>query len=130
MPLTPDAPILDPRLIDHFRRRFFNCDFILQAPIDVSDGQGGKTRTWPVWTGGPANGEVLGSFHQLTGFEREALGTLGELATHELVIAYVAGVDPTMRVLYGARIFDVLNVDDYGEQHLLQGLYVAERFRK
>ncbi len=135
MPLTPDAPILDPRLIDHFQRRFFNCDFVVQAPTDAADGQGGSTRTWAGWTGIPAGannavGECLGAIHQLTGLEREALGTIGELATHEINVAYAAGLDPTMRVLYGARAFDVLNVDDYAQQHLLLGLYVAERFRK
>jgi SPP1 family predicted phage head-tail adaptor len=135
MPLTPDAPILDPRLIGHFQRRFFNCDFVLQAPTDAADGQGGKTRTWAGWAGIPATGagvqgECLGAIHQLSGQEREAMGALGELSTHAIEIAYVAGLDSTLRVTYGARVFDVLSVDDHGEQHLLVGLFVAERFRK
>jgi len=134
MPITPAQPILDPRIMDHLSRRF-NCDLIIQAPTAAADGQGGMTRTWAGWAGipaagGGAQGECLGAIHQLSGQEREAMGALGELSTHEIEIAYVAGADSTLRVLYGTRIFDVLSVDDYGEQHLLVGLLVAERFRK
>lgn len=128
MPLTPAKPALNPRLIQHFKRRF-NCDFIIQVPTDVPDGAGGSTRNWAPWVG-PANGEVLGALYELSALEREQQGAAGEATTHQLLIAYVAGVDATMRVLYGTRIFDIGHVIDYGEQHLLLELECIERFRK
>ena len=124
MPLTPAAPILNPRLLDHFKRRF-NCDFIIQHRTNADDGQGGTT---PDWTIGPI--EWLGAIHALSNNERLALGAATETTTHELSGGYQPAIDVTMRVLYGTRIFDIQGIDDPGEQHLLTLLLVQERFRK
>lgn len=128
MPLVPPAGVLDPRIMVTLRRRY-NCDLIIQAPSDASDGQGGSTRTWAPFVG-PPNGELLGAVEALSSVEKEGQAAAGETSSHLVSFDYVAGVDATMRILFGTRIFDIVSVTDVNEQHLLQQVMVLERFRK
>jgi len=129
LPLTAASAILNPRLINFLKRRF-NCVFLLQAPSGADDGQGGKATTWG-WNGVAGGSlELLGAIYTLTGQEREAEGGPGVAMTHELLIAYIPGVLPTMRIQYGTRTFDINTVTDYGEQHLLLSLMCQEMYRK
>ena len=128
MPLVPPAGILDPRIMVTFRRRY-NCDLIIQAPSDASDGQGGGTRTWAPFVG-PVNGEVLGAVEALSSVEKEGQAAAGETSSHAVWIDYVAGVDATMRILLGTRTFDIVSVTDINAQHLMLQIMVLERFRK
>jgi SPP1 family predicted phage head-tail adaptor len=122
--LSPAArPMLDPRLLGLFSRTM-NCRLLLQLPVDTDDGQGGKTRTWT------AVYSVIGSVEGLAGSERAAEGGVGQAETHEILVPYQTGVDPTMRVRYGTRTFDIHTVTDYSEQHLLLSLMCEEQFRK
>jgi head-tail adaptor len=127
-PVVAEPPILDARLINQLRRRF-NCDFIIQKPQDAS-----AARTWLGWSSGlvatTSADHALGTIQSLTAIEREATGAIGTNSTHMLFIAFVAGILPTMRVLYGTRVFNIHGTTDYGEQHLLLQLDVEERFRK
>lgn len=124
MPLTPPAPILDPRLGALLARRM-NCDLFLQEAVLVDDGSGGKTKTWPASGAGI---ETLGAIEGLSGQEKLAEGGADSAVTHRILIPYQAGVKPTMRVAYGGRRFDVHSVIDYSEQHLILELMVEERF--
>jgi SPP1 family predicted phage head-tail adaptor len=120
---SPARAVLDPRLLGHFARRF-NCRLLLQSLVELDDGQGGKTRTFS------NTFDVLGSIEGLAGTERAAEGGIGQAETHEILIPFQTGVDPTMRVRYGTRTFDIHTVTDYSEQHVLLSLMCEEQFRK
>lgn len=131
MPLTPAAPILDPRLGAVLARRF-NCDLVLTAPAFTPDGSGGQTRSWVGWKSGlvatTIADEVLGAIEALTGQEKLQEGAINQAVTHRILIAFQAGVKPTMQVVYGTRLFYVHTVVDYSEQHLLLELMAEEKF--
>ena len=79
----------------------------LQAELPTADAGGGYALTWA------SVATVWAAITPVTGTERYADGGLQSQVTHRLRIRYLPGVTADMRVLYGARLFNiraVLNV--------------------
>jgi len=120
-PPQPQKPILDRRLAAHFARRY-NKSLTFQQLVDTPDGQGGSSRTWQVFD------QTIGAIEPLSAQERLAQGAVGSTATHWIFRAYRSGITPAMRVQTGARVFDIHDVTDLGEQGLILQVGVTERF--
>lgn len=94
----------------------------IQQPVDVSDGQGGSTRTWRTIP----DGTVWAAIHPTSGREPFIYGQLQMRVTHKLTLRYLGGVQAHQRILFNGRVFNIrsiLNVDELNKQLVL---YVEE----
>lgn len=83
----------------------------LEAVSRVEDGGGGASETW----GQVA--EVWAALRPMTGSEIVEAHRLAGRVTHEVVIRHRVGVEPSMRFVLGARVFDIkaaINVSERG----------------
>lgn len=93
----------------------------IERVIRVSDSAGGATTTWElvamvwaaIWTR---------SSDELVEHDRVA-----GRATHDVWLRYRAGIDPGMRIVFGARVFDIRGVIDQDGRRRFLKCPVAER---
>lgn len=82
----------------------------LQSAADTADGGGGFTTTWSdvatVWA----------AIEPLAARERLFAQQLENPVTHRVTIRYRAGVTATMRLKFGARVFNIRGVINAGER--------------
>ena len=72
---------------------------------------------------------VWASIEPLRGREFfEALQVNAEV-TGKVIMRYLAGVSPDMRILHGNRVFEILSIIDVEERHRELQLMVTERVR-
>jgi SPP1 family predicted phage head-tail adaptor len=88
-----------------------NCKFIIQIATIAPDSHGTEIQTWQThktwWAG----------LRTISGGESYVNQQFVASATHRLEGGYVRGITPRMRILYGTRTFDILQVMDVGERH-------------
>ncbi len=90
--------------------------FRLEAPVDLSDGAGGRQRTWqdvgPVW----------GAVTPISGREVRRYDRLGSEITHSIVVRYRTDINAAMRLVSGSRTFQILAVldDEKAPGHWMQ----------
>lgn len=77
----------------------------------VDDGGGGYEETWV------AVATVSASVSPLQGKERYEAQQIQSSLSHKIKMRYRDGILPTMRVLFGARIFNIISVIDPDERH-------------
>lgn len=70
------------------------------------------------------------SIEPLSGRELVAAQAINAETTHEIVIRYRAGITPAMRVLYGARAFNILSVLNQQERNRWLVLNASEGLTK
>lgn len=114
--------MVDGRALRHLQRRF-NKLFVIQKLVDTPDNQGGSTRVWSTLA------TVAGALEPLSAEERLARGITESTGMFTAYIAYRPNVDVRNRLMMGARVFDIKAVNDLGEQELVLGLDISERFR-
>ncbi|SDX45136.1 phage head-tail adaptor, putative, SPP1 family [Marininema mesophilum] len=78
----------------------------IQKPTIFSGEGGGWSEGWEDWVKGWA------SIEPLSGKELLEAQQVASTVTHRIRMRYRAGVQPTMRVLFGDRIFEVTRVID------------------
>jgi SPP1 family predicted phage head-tail adaptor len=89
----------------------------IERRADVSDGQGGITRSWIPWR------TVWAAIEPLTGQEAMLAGQLEGKLSHRIRIRYPGNVSSsetvrhTMRILHEGRQFNVRSVVDVNEDH-------------
>ena len=84
----------------------------IQSPVEHGDKQGGSDSSFV---------DVTKTFARITpgaGREFYAQQALRPTLSHQITIRYRAGITPTMRVLFGTRVFDVRAVRDPEERHV------------
>lgn len=99
----------------------------MQQLVDTPDGQGGQNRVWI------ETAALLGALEQLSNVEIEAGGGIEATGSHNLYVAFpdvAVQLDARSRLRYGTRIFDVIAVNDLGNQQLVLQLPARERFRQ
>lgn len=83
----------------------------IQQESRVADGGGGSTLSWTnVATG------ISAAIEPLRGGERLRAMQLEDSITHKVTIRYRAGVTAAMRILFGARVFNIRAVINPGER--------------
>ncbi|MED4586668.1 phage head closure protein [Brevibacillus choshinensis] len=77
----------------------------------IDDGGGGYVNDWVDVT------TISASVSPLQGKERYEAQQIQSTLSHKIKMRYLAGILPTMRVLYGSRIFNIISVIDPSERH-------------
>lgn len=95
---------------------------ILQKYTDVADDMGGNTRTWY------SKCMLSGSMVSLSGRERMAWGQVAEVSVYRFTTNYPIGFTITAkdRLNKDGRIFEILGVDNPGEQNRFIQLTIKE----
>lgn len=95
----------------------------IQSDAKASDGAGGYTLTTPALVA-----EVWAAIEPLEGNEQiQAMQTEAK-ATHRVTIRYREGLKPSMRLLYGTRVFEVVAPPiDTDERHSTLTMLCRER---
>ena len=97
-----------------------NRQITIQIATKTRSTSGAETITWQTFK------TVWAGIDTRTGNERYVNQQIVAESTHEITIRYCAGIKPTMRVLYGNRTFDILNVRDIEERHIEMRLTCKE----
>lgn len=82
----------------------------LERLVRIADGAGGFTESWAV------EATLWGRLRPLQGGEAVAAGRLSGRHMHEITIRYRVGVDPSMRFRMGARVFEIVSLENIGER--------------
>jgi SPP1 family predicted phage head-tail adaptor len=92
----------------------------IQQATKTRDSIGGEVLTWTTYKTWWCRIRVTGGGEKYVNQQ-----TISE-ATHQLEGRFIGGVKPTMRVLYGSRIFNILLAQDFDERHETLKLYCKE----
>ena len=95
----------------------------IQAKTSVVDTGGGDVPTWAAIT----NGERPADVRPVSGTERNDASQLQHVVSHKITTRYVSGVTTKHRVLFGSRIFDIIDVINWGERSRDLSLMCLER---
>lgn len=85
---------------------------VIQQRSEVVDATyGGVTQTWTTFA------TVNASVESLSGREFLAAQAAQSEASVQFMMRYVAGVDARMRILYGSKYHNIVNITDVEERH-------------
>ena len=87
---------------------------VLQSSNTQSDGGGGQAGD--PWAAPITVATVWGSVEPVSGRERLRAQRLEAQVTHRVTIRYRPGVNSDMRLVFGARVFNIRAVLDQGER--------------
>lgn len=93
----------------------------LEAVSRTPDGAGGADETWTIVA------ELWAALKPLSGQEGLEADRIAGHVTHEVVVRYRQGVVPAMRLVHGARAFDIRAVIDIEERRRFLRCLVEER---
>lgn len=94
---------------------------VLEAPVRTPDGGGGSVVGWtPV-------AEVWAEIRTGQGQEAMIAEALSGRVSHVVTIRYRDGVDHTMRLRFGGRLFAITAVVDHDEGHRFLACYCREQ---
>lgn len=93
---------------------------VIQEPINTQNDYGETIQTWREFAS--VNGSVKPS--SAREFWRASQQVAD--ATHGVTIRYLPGVLPTMRILYGSRVLNIISVLDNEERHAELNLICKE----
>lgn len=88
----------------------------IQTPTEATDSQGGAEFTWATVA------SVWAAIEPLSSREQSYQATIQVVATHRVTLRYTALLTNRSRLLYGARIFEIIsrvNAEERGEQLVL-----------
>jgi len=83
----------------------------LEVPVQVKQANGSVVTTWNLYR------EVWANLETLKGFERQVATTSWPASDVKISMRYVAGLLPTMRVVYNGRSYSILGIADDEERH-------------
>lgn len=83
----------------------------IQVPTSVKQPNSSAKVTWNTYR------KVWANIESLKGFERQVVTTSWPAADVKISFRYVAGLLPTMRVLYEGKSYSILNIADDEERH-------------
>jgi SPP1 family predicted phage head-tail adaptor len=96
----------------------------VQEPVETTNDVGEPVETWAAITGGD---DVWASIEPISGREFQVLQQIAAETTHKVILRYISGVTPKMRVLFGSRTLDILAVRNLEERGRYLELLCRER---
>lgn len=93
----------------------------IQQPDEARDDFGGQVPTWTTIA------VVWADIQPVTGREYFSAQQINAELSHKILIRFQSGIQPTQRVLYGAREFDIHAVINTGERNRELLLLCSER---
>lgn len=91
-----------------------NLQITFQENAPVKDSFGQEIESWKDV---PTLKNIWASMKTTGGGEFYAAQKINAETTALFKIRYIAGVDAKMRILYGGRYYEILNINDANEQH-------------
>jgi SPP1 family predicted phage head-tail adaptor len=83
----------------------------IERVTETRDTDGSVIETWSTYA------TVQASIDPISGREYFAAQSVQADLTHRIVMRYLSGIVPKMRVKYGSRIFDILSVINVSERN-------------
>jgi len=83
----------------------------VEVPVQVKQANGSVVTTWNLYR------EVWANVETLKGFERQVACASWPASDVKISFRYVAGLLPTMRVVYNGRSYSILGINDLEERH-------------
>ena len=96
---------------------------IEQSVAGASDGMGNNRASWTA-----VASNLRASITPITSREVFAGEKIDTLATHSIVLRYWPGITSKMRVVFGARAFNVISVLNEEERNIMLTLVTQEQF--
>lgn len=87
----------------------------IEAPSGTADGGGGQGAD--PWVAAIPVATVWGRVEPVRGAERLQAMRLASPVTHRIVIRYRPHIEPTMRIVFGTRVFNIRAVLNPGESN-------------
>jgi len=84
---------------------------IIQTPVKVKSDSGAVTTSWVLFK------QVYAKIKTMRTYEKQAAQAANPGANVIIRIKYIAGLLPTMRILYDDKIYSILGIDDIDERH-------------
>ena len=84
---------------------------MIQQPGKVKSDSGAMTTTWSTFK------QVWAGIRTMRGYEKQSAESSWPGADSKIKIRYVAGLLPTMRILYNNVIYSIFDIDDIDERH-------------
>lgn len=84
------------------RRRFIT----IEKPLDVKQANASVKTTWTVFK------QLWASIETLKSFERTAVAATWPTADCKIGMRYIDGVENTMRIVYGDKIYSIFGIDN------------------
>jgi len=95
----------------------------IQTKTHAADTGGGDVPTWSTITDGTRPADI----RPVSGPERFDADQLQQVVSHKVVTRYIAGVTTKHRILFGSRVFDIVDVINWGERDRELALMCLER---
>lgn len=92
----------------------------LQSPVEAPDAYGQPTKTWVTLR------SCWAQLSMITGQEQVNAGQMKATATHQVMTRYTGDVDPSMRLIYNGRVFNILVVNNIDELNLQYQIMATE----
>ena len=93
---------------------------VIQTVTQTPDGAGGFTENWTTAA------TVWASIQPANGRERWVAGQMETHVTHRIECRYNSAITTAMRILWGARVFDVVEVLNIEERNILMRIMAVE----
>jgi SPP1 family predicted phage head-tail adaptor len=93
----------------------------IEQRATTTDSFGGQTNTWSAFAS-----SIPVDIQPLSGQEAVRAASMSTGVTHRVILRYLAGVLPGMRVNFGGRFFDIQVVLNDGERNRSLRLYAME----
>lgn len=87
----------------------FRHRFNIESLTRTTDAGGGSASSWSTFA------TMWGNITPLNGSENYQADQVQASYTHVVTVRYLAGVKPSMRILYGSRVFQIHSVANIGE---------------
>ncbi len=95
--------------------------FDVQSSAKTDDGRGGTTFVWSTQF------RIVGRMKALRGYEQIRAKALEEKVTHRIRTWYDSRITTAHRLLYGSRIFDIVNIENIDERNHQLTITVGEK---
>lgn len=83
----------------------------IEVPTNTRSSIGGVTITWTEFK------SLWASIETFKTYERQSAEAAWPGADVKMGVKYVAGLLPTMRIVYGGKIYSILGINDIEERH-------------
>ena len=83
----------------------------IEVPVIVKSTTGASNITWSLYR------EVWACVETLRGYERQVSQASWPTADVKIDFGFIAGILPTMRVVFADKIYSILNINDLEERH-------------
>lgn len=87
------------------------CKILVQVPVQVKQQNGSMKTTWESYI------TLWAKIETIQGNERVSAMATWPKADQKITFRYVAGILPTMRVLFNNKIYSILNVNNLEERN-------------